>query len=123
MLMGVVMGLTCVVLAFVAIATGGPGAGMAYPVFLFGAIALTASVGDLRMIRARRARPICTSFVAHVFRNVHCVRGVFPRLGRIEVFPKPCWRFPCCCRSSPICTAMAATHATIVSPRRWRRRT
>jgi hypothetical protein len=52
MLMASAVGLTCVALAFAAIARGGRGAGLAYPLFLFGAIGLLASAGDLRMMRA-----------------------------------------------------------------------
>jgi amino acid permease len=52
MLMAGAVGLTCVALAFEAIAIGGAGAGIAYPLFLFAAVALLASAGDLRMLRA-----------------------------------------------------------------------
>ena len=52
MLMALAVGLSCVALALVAIARGGAGAGMAYPLFLFGGIALVACAGDFRMLRA-----------------------------------------------------------------------
>ena len=56
MLMAVAVGLACVVLAFAAIAKGGREAGMAYPLFMFGGVGLSASAGDLRMIRAGGVR-------------------------------------------------------------------
>lgn len=52
MLMGIAVGLICITLAVVAIAHGGRGAGMAYPLVLFGVVAFLASAGDYRVIRA-----------------------------------------------------------------------
>ena len=52
MVMGIVVGLVCITLAFVAIGKGGREAGMAYPLVLFGAVAFLSSGGDLRVIRA-----------------------------------------------------------------------
>ncbi len=52
MLMGIAVGLICITLAVVAIAQGGRGAGMAYPLVLFGVVAFLASAGDYRVIRA-----------------------------------------------------------------------
>jgi uncharacterized membrane protein len=52
MIFAFVVGLACIVIAFSVIARGGRGAGMAYPLFIFGGVALAASVGDRRMIRA-----------------------------------------------------------------------
>jgi uncharacterized membrane protein len=56
MLMALGLGLACVALGVNAIAGGGAAAGMAYPLFLFGAVALSASAGDRRMIRAGGVR-------------------------------------------------------------------
>jgi len=56
MLLAAVVGLSCFALAFVKIANGGAGAGLAYPLCLFGAVGLAASVGDFRMIRAGGVR-------------------------------------------------------------------
>jgi uncharacterized membrane protein len=56
MLAGVAIGLACLALAVAAIANGGRGAALAYPLFLFGAIACGASAGDRRMIRAGGVR-------------------------------------------------------------------
>ena len=56
MLMAWAVGLACFVLAFVALARGGPEAGMAYPLFMFGGVAVSASAGDFRMIRAGGVR-------------------------------------------------------------------
>ena len=51
MLMGVGTGIGCLVLGLNAIAQGGPAAGLAYPLFLFGGVALAGSEGDRRTIR------------------------------------------------------------------------
>jgi uncharacterized membrane protein len=56
MIAAFVLGLACFALAVKAIATGGAAAGMAYPLFMFGAIALAAGAGDRRMIRAGGVR-------------------------------------------------------------------
>jgi uncharacterized membrane protein len=56
MLMALGIGLTCFTLGVAAIARGGRGAGIAFPLFLFGVVALLASAGDLRMIRAGGVR-------------------------------------------------------------------
>jgi uncharacterized membrane protein len=52
MLFALLLGVVSIALTFVVIARGGRGAGMAYPLFIFGVIALSASAGDRRMIRA-----------------------------------------------------------------------
>lgn len=52
MLMALAVGLACVTLGLAALARGGAGAGMAYPLFLFGAVAFAAGTGDRRMIQA-----------------------------------------------------------------------
>jgi uncharacterized membrane protein len=59
MLMALVLGLACFVLVFAALAKGGAEAGMAYPLVMFGGVALSAGAGDLRLIRAGgvRGRP------------------------------------------------------------------
>ena len=46
------IGVVCIVAAFSTIARGGRGAGMAYPLFIFAGVALSAAAGDRRMIRA-----------------------------------------------------------------------
>jgi hypothetical protein len=56
MLMALAVGLACFVLAFATLAKGGSEAGMAYPLFMFGGVGLSASAGDLRMIRAGGVR-------------------------------------------------------------------
>jgi uncharacterized membrane protein len=52
MLMGVGIAIGCFALASRAIAQGGAAAGLAYPLFLFGGVALAGSEGDRRTIRA-----------------------------------------------------------------------
>lgn len=52
MLMALAIGLGCVVLGINAIAKGGTEAGLAYPLFLFAAVAFLASAGDRRTMRA-----------------------------------------------------------------------
>jgi hypothetical protein len=52
MLTGFGIGMACIALGVMAIGVGGPGAGMAYPLFMFAAVALSAGEGDRRMIRA-----------------------------------------------------------------------
>jgi hypothetical protein len=52
MVMALATGVACVALAFAAIAKGGREAGMAYPLVLFGVVALLAGEGDRRVIRA-----------------------------------------------------------------------
>jgi uncharacterized membrane protein len=97
MLMALAIGLACFTLGVVAIARGGREAGMAYPLFMFGGIGLSASVGDLRMIRAGGVRG-APRLVRHLWRR--CVAlfsasvAFFPRLGRLELFPKPLLALP-----------------------------
>lgn len=52
MLIGLGLACGCFVLGSSAIAQGGAAAGLAYPLFLFGGVALAASEGDRRTIRA-----------------------------------------------------------------------
>ena len=56
MVMALALGLACFVLAFSALAKGGAEAGMAYPLVMFGGVALSASAGDFRMLRAGGVR-------------------------------------------------------------------
>ncbi|HUQ87894.1 MAG TPA: hypothetical protein VM096_10070 [Vicinamibacterales bacterium] len=51
MVMGVAIGIGCVVLAASAIGQGGAAAGVAYPLVMFGAAALMAGNGDRRILR------------------------------------------------------------------------
>ena len=51
MFFAVALGLGCVVLAVAAIGQGGAAAGIAYPLVMFGAVALMAANGDRRVIR------------------------------------------------------------------------
>ena len=67
LLMALGTGLGCFLLGVVTIARGGREAGMAYPLFLFGGVALAASVGDLRMIRAGGIRG-ASRLVRHLWR-------------------------------------------------------
>ena len=69
---------------------GGPGAGMAYPLFLFGGIGLSASEGDLRMIRAGGVQG-APRFARHLWRMCFALfiaTGSF-FLGQAKVIPKP----------------------------------
>lgn len=52
MLMAFGIGLACVMLGVGAIARGGPEAGLAFPLFMFGGVGVAAGGGDLRMRRA-----------------------------------------------------------------------
>ena len=52
MFFGVATGLLCLALAVFSIGQGGAAAGLAYPLVLFGAVALLAANGDRRVIRA-----------------------------------------------------------------------
>lgn len=56
MFMGATIGVGCLVLAAMAMARGGAARGMAYPLVMFGGVALAAAVGDRRMIRAGGVR-------------------------------------------------------------------
>jgi uncharacterized membrane protein len=56
MVMALALGLACFVLAIAALGKGGAEAGMAYPLVMFGGVALSAGAGDLRMIRAGGVR-------------------------------------------------------------------
>jgi uncharacterized membrane protein len=83
------VGLSCIVIAFSLIARGGRGAGMAYPLFIFSGIALSAGVGDRRMIRAggihgtaRLRRHLWRMCVA-----LFIASGSF-FLGQADVFPR-----------------------------------
>jgi uncharacterized membrane protein len=92
MLMAVATGLTCIVVGFEALAIGGAAAGMAFPLFLFGIVALTASAGDLRMMRGRGLRGAprlvrhlwrmcCALFIASV--AFYLGKGRVPEMFRI----------------------------------------
>jgi uncharacterized membrane protein len=52
MVMALAIGLTCFALGLAAIVAGGAQAGMAFPLFVFGVVAMLASAGDRRMLRA-----------------------------------------------------------------------
>lgn len=52
MVMAFAIGLSCVVLSFQALATGGAEAGLAFVLLPFGAVAFAAGVGDRRMIQS-----------------------------------------------------------------------
>ena len=56
LLMGLAIGVSCAALGLVRLARGGAAAGVAYPLFLFGVVALVASAGDLQVIRAGAVR-------------------------------------------------------------------
>jgi uncharacterized membrane protein len=58
MVMALATGLGCFALGFRAIGLGGREAGMAYPLFMFGLVALIASAGDRRMIRTGALRGV-----------------------------------------------------------------
>lgn len=58
MLMGLGIAFGCFALAINAIARGGGAAGLAYPLFLFGSVALLGSEGDRRTIRAGGLRGV-----------------------------------------------------------------
>ena len=97
MLMALGIALSCFGLGVAAIARGGRGAGIAYPLFLFGGVGLSASVGDLRMIRAGGVRG-ASRLVRHLWRMCFALfiasMAFFPRLGRLELFPKPLLALP-----------------------------
>jgi uncharacterized membrane protein len=97
MLMASGIALSCFALGVAAIARGGRGAGIAYPLFLFGGVGLSASVGDLRMIRAGGVRG-ASRLVRHLWRMCFALFiasvAFFPRLGRLELFPKPLLALP-----------------------------
>lgn len=67
MLMAMAIGLGCLALAVRAIASGGRGAGLAYPLVMFGIVALLASAGDRRMMQAGELRGACR-LVRHLWR-------------------------------------------------------
>jgi uncharacterized membrane protein len=67
MLMAFAVGVGCFVLGVTSAAKGGAAAGMAYPLFMFGLVALLASRGDLRMIRAGGVRG-SSRLVRHLWR-------------------------------------------------------
>lgn len=67
MLMAVAIGLGCLALAVRALASGGRGAGLAYPLVMFGIVALLASAGDRRMMRAGELRG-ARRLVRHLWR-------------------------------------------------------
>jgi uncharacterized membrane protein len=97
MLMAFGISVSCFALSLAAIARGGPGAGIAYPLFLFGGVGLSAGVGDLRMVRARGIRG-ASRLVRHLWRMCFALFiasvAFFPRLGRLELFPKPLLALP-----------------------------
>jgi uncharacterized membrane protein len=96
MLMASAVGLACFTLGFRAIASGGPEAGLAYPLFMFGLVGLLASAGDLRMIRAGGVRG-ATRLARHLWRMCFALLiasvAFYPRLGRAGI-PKPLLALP-----------------------------
>ena len=94
MVLGLAIGLTCLALAFAALASGGARFGMAFPLLMFGVVALLASAGDLRVIRQRRrSRRASTRApsVADVLRAVHFVDCLLSRPGQSSRgVPHPC---------------------------------
>lgn len=97
MVMALAIGVSCFALAINAIASGGAGAGMAYPLVMFGGVAVAASVGDRRMVRAGSLRG-SPRLARHLWRMCFALFlasiAFFPRLGRIDGFPKPLIAFP-----------------------------
>lgn len=86
MLMAMATGLGCFALASRAIATGGREAGLAYPLVMFGIVAVLASAGDRRMMRtgALRGAP---RLVRHLWRMCFAlfVASIAFFLGRTRV--------------------------------------
>jgi uncharacterized membrane protein len=90
MLMASAVAPTCFVLGITAIVNGGREAGIAYPLFLFGGIALTASVGDLRMIRAGGVYG-ASRLKRHLWRMCFALTlaAMAFFMGQADVFPPP----------------------------------
>jgi uncharacterized membrane protein len=67
MLLAVAIGVGCLILAAASIGRGGAEAGLAYPLVMFGGVALASSRGDLRIIRtgALRGKP---RIIRHLWR-------------------------------------------------------
>ena len=97
MLMAFAIAAACAGLGVRAIAKGGAAAGMAFPLFVFGGVALAAGVGDLRMIRDGGVRGP-SRLKRHLWRMCFALLiasiAFYPRLGRIEGFPKPLVALP-----------------------------
>ncbi len=82
MLMALAIAIGCFALGFRAIANGSREAGMAYPLFMFGLVALLAEPRRFADDAVRwPSRPPAPrqALVAHVCRALHCVNRVFPR--------------------------------------------
>jgi len=86
MLLALAIGLTCFTLGVAAIARGGREAGMAYPLFLFGVVALFASAGDRRIIRGGDLRG-APRLIRHLWRMCFAlfVASIAFYLGRTRV--------------------------------------
>jgi uncharacterized membrane protein len=80
----------CVALGIRGIALGGAEAGMAYPLALFGGVALAGGVGDRRMIRAGGVRG-ASRLKRHLWRMSFALTlaSMAFFLGQADVFPKP----------------------------------
>ncbi len=90
MLMAFAVSLTSFALGVNAIGNGGAAAGMAYPLFLFGGVALAAGVGDRRMIRAGGVRGP-SRLKRHLWRMCFALflAAMAFFLGQADVFPEP----------------------------------
>ncbi len=91
MLVALALGLTNLTFGFEALANGGKRHGIpAFPFLMFGVVALLASTGDFRMIRAGRLRG-APRIARHLWRMCFAllIAALSFFLGQAKVFPKP----------------------------------
>jgi uncharacterized membrane protein len=91
MIVAFVIAAGCVVTAFVSLGRGGAEAGMAYPLFLFAAVAAAAGNGDRRTIRAGGVSRGATRLKRHLWRMCFALAlaAMAFFLGQADVFPPP----------------------------------
>ena len=90
MLFAMAVAVCCFVLGVKSIADGGAAAGMAYPLFLFGGIAVAASIGDRRMLRAGGVKG-AARLKRHLWRMSFALTlaAMAFFVGQADVFPQP----------------------------------
>lgn len=82
------LGLTCFALGIPVIAGGGPEAGMAYPLFMFGGMSLAAAAGDRRVVRSGPLRG-APRIARHLWRMCFAlfIAAIAFFIGQPQVFP------------------------------------
>lgn len=89
------VGVTCLMLGFDALASGGTKSGFAFPLFMFGTLGLLASVGDFRVMRSGALRG-AARLARHLWRMSFAlfIAALSFFIGQAKVIPKPIRIYP-----------------------------